>query len=125
MKRILVTGSRSWKNLTIIKEAILTETGPRLGWDLVIHGDARGADIAAELICHNFGIHTAPIAARWDSHGRSAGPIRNRVMLDLKPEIVLAFHEDFENSLGTKDCVEEALRRGIRVRRFDLNGEVV
>jgi hypothetical protein len=42
--------------------------------------------------------------ADWANHGKAAGPIRNRKMLDLKPDLVLAFHADLTNSKGTKDC---------------------
>jgi hypothetical protein len=36
-------------------------------------------------------------------------------MLDTKPDLVIAFHEDIESSKGTKDCIKEARRRGIAV----------
>ena len=52
--------------------------------------------------------------ADW-SIGRSAGPIRNRKMLDEKPDFVLAFHPDIKKSKGTADTVREATRRGIKV----------
>lgn len=49
-------------------------------------------------------------------HGKSAGPIRNRKMIDEhEPDFVLAFHDDLEGeSKGTKDCVAYAKSKGIR-----------
>ena len=52
--------------------------------------------------------------AHWDKYGRSAGPIRNRYMLDLKPDVVIGFSNDIQNSKGTKDCLGEAKKRGIK-----------
>jgi hypothetical protein len=37
------------------------------------------------------------------------------MMLDLKPDLVIAFHEDLNVSKGTMDCILEANRRGIKV----------
>lgn len=45
-------------------------------------------------------------------------------MLDEKPDLVVAFHDALHRSRGTKDCVEEAQRRGIPVRVFTTTGEV-
>lgn len=45
-----------------------------------------------------------------------AGPLRNRQMLDEVPDLVLAFHAEMQSSKGTKDCVLEANRRGIKWR---------
>jgi hypothetical protein len=36
-------------------------------------------------------------------------------MLDMSPDLVLAFHNNIKESKGTKDCVSEAARRGILV----------
>lgn len=43
-------------------------------------------------------------------------PIRNKQMLDEgKPDLVLAFHTDIENSKGTKNMIYQAKKRGIKV----------
>ena len=38
--------------------------------------------------------------------------VRNKKMLDMNPDLVIAFHDDIENSKGTKDCIKEAEKRG-------------
>lgn len=83
----------------------------------IIEGDARGADTQAGEIAwlHNFDLKIYP--ADWNKHGKAAGPIRNQQMLDEgKPDIVLAFHDDIENSKGTKDMVKRATKAGIPVQ---------
>ena len=50
--------------------------------------------------------------AEWKKHGKAAGPIRNRKMLqDGKPDLVLAF----PGGRGTANMVELATDAGIRV----------
>lgn len=60
-----------------------------------------------------YGYPLIEIPADWTTYGKAAGPIRNRQMLDLNPDIVIAFHNDITSSKGTKDTVTEAKRRGI------------
>lgn len=112
---ILVTGDREWTDRATIRRAL--NPYPRTA--TIMHGDARGADKRAAHEALRLGwpvdkIEAVP--AEWSKFGRSAGPIRNRVMLDRGPDVVLAFHRDLcGRSKGTKDCVQEALKREIPV----------
>lgn len=87
----------------------------------ILHGACRGADLLAArmaLAMNETGekaFIVRPFQANWRKYGKAAGPIRNRKMLDEKPDLVIAFHADLSRSRGTKDCVEEALRRGLKV----------
>lgn len=110
--KILVCGDRNWKNPWIIYDVL-----SRLDKEaIIIHGNAKGADIIAGTFARTLGFKDVMVfPAEWDKYGRSAGPIRNRQMLDQKPDLVIAFHNDLENSKGTKDCVTEAEKRGIEV----------
>jgi hypothetical protein len=56
-----------------------------------------------------------PVAAEWDTFGRAAGPIRNQSMIDMAPDLVLAFHNDMDHSRGTVDTVDRAIKAGINV----------
>jgi hypothetical protein len=63
---------------------------------------------------------TAPAWAIRCHHGRPydmlAGGQRNDAMLDERPDLVLAFHDDLDGeSRGTKDCVGQAKRAGIPI----------
>ena len=61
------------------------------------------------------GMPTLTAEANWEFYGKRAGIIRNQTMVSLLPHYVIAFHEDYENSKGTKDCVERARKYGIFV----------
>lgn len=114
MKTVLVSGDRNWQYYGAI-EGVLKDLAHLQSYWRLIHGAARGADSMADLAGHELGMDVTPVPADWKTHGRAAGPIRNRKMLDMKPDLVVAFHNNLEKSRGTKDCVVEARLRGIPV----------
>ena len=116
MKTIVVTGGREWDNPVVV-EGALTVHGSK--GDTLIHGNCRGLDRQAGAIAKNLGFIVDSMPAEWGRYGKGAGPIRNRQMLDRQPDLVLSFHPNLEQSRGTKDCVEEAIRRGIPVMHHD------
>ena len=110
--KVLICGSRYWTDYNLIHDTLK----PLPPDSLIITGGARGADSSAKEAAKKLNLECKVIRAKWEVYGRSAGPIRNREMLDMKPDIVIAFHSDLAESRGTKDCVREAQRRGITVR---------
>jgi len=126
--KVLVCGDRHWKVGSIVKDKILALIPEDSGLLLeltVIHGDARGADRWADYVCKKYGINVVAFPADWEQYGRAAGPIRNRLMLDQKPDLVMAFHDNILQSKGTQDTVMEALRRRITVKLYNSKGEEV
>lgn len=115
--RVLVCGSRDWKNREAI-ERELDKLEEKI--EIVIHGSCRGADLMAEVWAKKKELPYLGIPARWKTQHKAAGPIRNAKMLrDGKPNLVLAFHEDIENSAGTANMVAKAKKAGIEVRIYD------
>jgi len=110
---ILICGSRIWDDYDKIEKRILEIEDP--DGTTIIEGGARGADLMAREFALKYGIDVFEIPANWVRHGRAAGPIRNRMMLDLQPDLVIAFIPKNARSVGTKDTVNEAKRRGIPV----------
>ena len=54
--------------------------------------------------------------ADWDTHGRGAGPIRNKQMLEEgKPDLVIAF----PGGKGTANMIGQAKEAGIPVREIE------
>ncbi len=113
--RVLVCGSRYWTDKLLIETELLTYQTPIT----VIHGGCRGADSIAGSIAHELGFQVLTVPAKWEKYGFAAGPIRNREMLLLSPDIVIAFHEDLESSKGTKHMVSLAQAAGIKVQLVD------
>lgn len=114
--KILVTGGREYSNTQAVLAALEEASAPG---DIVIQGGAPGADTIADELANLIGLRSLTVRAEWDRLGRRAGPLRNIDMLDLHPDIVLAFHPNLDESRGTKHCVEEAIRRGIPVAVYE------
>jgi hypothetical protein len=108
--RTLVCGSRYWTDLKKVKDTLI-ELNPIE----IIEGGAPGADTCARIAGRELMIKVTTITAKWYKYGLAAGPIRNQEMIDLKPDIVLAFHEDLSKSKGTKDTIKRANDNKIEV----------
>jgi hypothetical protein len=124
--RILVTGSRDWKNWETIQQAI-SEVTFDIGFELitVIHGGCpTGADQAADTIGSTAGFAVEIHDAMWQLYGSKAGPMRNQEMVDASADVCLAFVMPCQksgcrrikphDSHGTADCIERARKAGIR-----------
>lgn len=116
MFKILMCGDRNWTAPYPIKLALKRHTAGKSKKDiLVIHGGARGADSIAGEEAKAMGLAVQVFPAQWDTYGRAAGPIRNTQMLNERPDLVLAFHNDLLASRGTKDMCRRAVRAGVKV----------
>lgn len=83
-----------------------------LGITLLLNGGARGVDRCIRAHCQRLGIKTKTYEANWKKYGYSAGPVRNRQMLDDgKPRVLIAF----PGGKGTNDCIKAANERRIKV----------
>lgn len=80
--------------------------------DVLIHGNAPGADRLSEEEVEKSHVTIERYSADWGRDGRKAGPIRNQRMLDEgKPDLVIAF----PGGKGTADMVRRAMAAGIKV----------
>lgn len=111
--RVLVCGSRNWR-LRYIVEARLDSLLRSTTFE-VIEGGQRGADTMARdwALANGVWLHHCP--AEWSRLGPKAGPKRNSEMMDLDPDIVIAFHDNLESSRGTADMVDRARKWGARL----------
>lgn len=118
VRRIMVTGSRDWTNRTVIDQALFAywyEAG-RPSDILLIHGDARGADTLAKECWTKQGFGTRAYRAMWEDFGKRAGVMRNLVMIEKRPEHVLAFIKG--NSPGATHAAAAAEKAGIPVTYY-------
>lgn len=82
----------------------------------ILEGGAPGADASAATFGRMNDIRVTTYKADWNSHGRAAGPIRNRRMiLEGKPDLVIAF----PGGRGTADCIFHARDAGVAVIEID------
>lgn len=109
--KVLICGDRNWSDRKKIEDYI--RTLPK--GTVIIEGEAEGADRIAREVGERLGYEVKKVRADWSRHGRAAGPIRNKRMLEEKPDLVVAFHGDISKSKGTKDMVSQADKAGIKV----------
>jgi len=108
-ERVLVCGSRTWRNSIRVHSRL--KALPRR--TIVMHGGAGGADTIADEAALRYGHQVEVYPANWEEHGKKAGILRNLVMLDQQPWLVIAFWDG--KSRGTKHTIDEALKHGIPV----------
>jgi hypothetical protein len=124
MTRVLICGDRNWTDYDYILETLkkyLADHTPN-AIDFVIEGEANGADKLGRKAAEELGIVVLPYPAKWEQHGRAAGPIRNKQMLvDGKPDEVWAFHDNLSASKGTMNMIITAREKGIPVYTHSHN----
>lgn len=117
--KVVVTGSRDW-----FKDHVVYDRLKQLPeYSTIIQGGCpSGADARARELAESEGFDLITVHANWKKFGRSAGPRRNRKMLALGPDLVIAFCRN--NSSGTMSCYNEAVKRGISAEMFREGDEV-
>ena len=108
---VLVCGGRDFDDAGLLYETLDRLHGISK-FTRVIHGGAAGADALAGQWAERRGIIAIQYKADWAKHGRAAGPLRNKQMLEVgRPELVVAF----SGGRGTADMVRQAKRAGVSV----------
>jgi hypothetical protein len=109
--RVVVFGGRDFDKLGLLFKA-LDQVDEQYGISVVIDGVARGADTMAHKWALARGKETERYPADWAKFGRSAGPIRNRQMIEEgKPDMGIAF----PGGRGTDNMKMQLRKNGIKV----------
>ena len=112
----------AWSQQRVAAELLARSSGRLV--HLLLHGGARGADAAIGRAAQQLGWSALVMPAQWQLHGRAAGPIRNRELLQqaitravthsspgsLTSVLVVAF----PGGAGTASLVKEARRMASR-----------
>ena len=108
--KIGVVGSRTfddYKLLTDTLEALVDNI------EVIVSGGANGADKLAAKYAQNKNINLIEFLPQWQLHGRSAGIIRNRSIVQ-ESDMILAFWDGL--SKGTANTISRARKAGKTVR---------
>ena len=114
-RRVLVTGSRTWTDETIISLA-LAHARSKGRFTLISGACPTGADAIAERIAESWNIPVERHPADWDRYGKRAGFVRNAEMVNAGADVCLAFIRD--NSKGATMTADLAERAGIETLRY-------
>ena len=117
IKRIVVAGCRDFNDYNIVSEYI-SRCISRIknDYELVfVSGGCRGADMLGERFANENGYKIERHIANWKLYGRSAGPKRNKEMVEVS-DYVICFWDG--KSKGTKTTIEFAkrLKKELRVK---------
>lgn len=120
--RVLICGSRNFRDAKRIFHYL---SGVAKG-TVIIEGEARGADTIVWVCCEILGLKYISFPADWSAYHKAAGVIRNQEMLEKgKPDLVLFYHDNLDESRGTIDMITRADRAGIIVEEgpeYDKDG---
>jgi hypothetical protein len=116
--RVLVCGGSKFYNKVLFKKT-MDRLHAETPITCIIQGGASGADFLAKhwakaVAC----IPQEEYKALWDKQGRSAGPQRNKIMLELgKPDLVVAFgsEEKGTRGKGTANMVKQSRSKGVKL----------
>lgn len=115
--RILVTGSRDWTDRHKVEQELHDYASDR--WRegansfVIVHGACpTGADLyAAEWARRSQHVTPEPHPAEWNKHGKAAGFVRNKTMIDLGADILFAFIRN--DSRGATHTLNLAIEAGM------------
>lgn len=124
MRKVIVCGSRDCPESLVASESFnlwsalvgyLNSDEGYNNFDSVIVGGARGADTFGKRLAETLEIPVEEFLPDWETHGKSAGIIRNIHMLDQEGvDLVIALWDG--SSKGTKHMIDRALKKGIDLR---------
>jgi GNAT superfamily N-acetyltransferase len=124
-RHILVTGSRDadYSNKrdrrTIERDLTRQKRLHPLKQVVVHHGGAKGADTIAGIAAEDRRMPEVVHQAHWELHGRAAGPMRNKAMLEhRKYKKVYAYPKG--ESKGTRGMIKLAQDKGHKVKVREL-----
>lgn len=109
--KVIIAGSRDFTNINIMQRScddILAD----INVTEIVSGTARGADTTGEIYANLRNIPVKSFPADWNTHGKSAGYIRNAEMADYA-DMLIAFWDG--KSRGTKHMIDLAKSNGLKV----------
>jgi hypothetical protein len=114
--KVIVCGGRDYADKQRV-ESVLDEIHAKTPITELIQGGADGADrLAFGWACRARGIsNIVTHHAEWEKYGRRAGPIRNALMLEDKPDLVIAF----PGGRGTANMIKQTLAAGVRLMEVE------
>ena len=111
--KVLICGGRDYTNEGYLRDE-LEAFDALTPITCVVHGGQRGVDKFANTWALDNGIEVREYKADWEQFGRSAGPIRNKLMLyKEEPDLVIAF----PGNRGTAHMIEISEEQGYPVKR--------
>lgn len=101
--KTIIAGCRTFKDYALLKEKLNHYRNYTGNIYEVVSGGADGADFLGEKYAVENGIPIKHFPADWNTHGRAAGPIRNKQMADYADCLIAVWDG---KSKGTKNMID-------------------
>jgi hypothetical protein len=111
--KVIIAGGRDIAADEVSIASVVRSSGFAIGE--VVSGGASGVDALGEAWATENGIPLKVFKADWDTHGRAAGPIRNREMACYGEALILIWNGE---SRGSASMLGEARSRDLPVYQF-------
>lgn len=109
---VAIIGSRKFTNYSEFLKLM-----PKLNITKIISGGAVGADSLAHRYALDNNIEYLEFLPDWNLHGKSAGPIRNKLIIN-EADYVIAFWDG--RSRGTANSINLAKQKGITINVINI-----
>lgn len=96
--KIIIAGGRDFSNYELLKTTVL-EIAEQFDNCTVVSGGAKGADALAIKFANEVCTNLYVFPAKWNTHGMSAGYVRNREMADFS-DVLIAFWDGKSKGTG-------------------------
>ena len=109
--KTIIAGSRKFEDYDLFFSLLKSSTKAKdtlLKTNELVSGGARGIDTLGILYGRSINLKVRVFHAQWGTHGRAAGPIRNKQMADYA-DALIAFWDG--KSRGTKNMILEMFKR--------------
>ena len=119
-KRVVIAGSRNFNDYEMFANIVGEFLKPiREEYELIIvSGHCSGTDLMGERYAKENGFEVEIYPAEWKKYGRSAGPKRNKQMVDVA-DFAIAFPS--VNGKGTQSMIKYAKQKGIPIQIYQIS----
>jgi hypothetical protein len=113
--KVVIAGGRDFDNYELLSKTCDFMLSEKIKTHnvVIISGAARGADTLGERYAQEHGLGLDRHPANWDLHGKAAGYIRNKEMVDIA-DACICFWDG--KSKGTKHTIDLSIEKGIKLK---------
>ena len=114
MSKVIICGGRDYKG-SFTDLARLSYILCEYHVSEVVSGTCKGADLFGEKVAKSLKLSISKFPADWEAHGKSAGFIRNKEMLDFLSHSAEDFVFALPGGRGTQNMIDIAKKAGFPV----------